>query len=134
MKFDHYFVSSCLYLLFQKKYSLKFHYINIYLSWALAFFLLEHLFCLSHNKTHWTMSVDQCPRSLWAYSVKIRVILITYFTRPWEDFMVLYVNTPPPQVIGMEPRWQTCHGGGHDRDHGWEVMGMDMYACRCTWA
>jgi hypothetical protein len=34
------------------------YYNNIYLSWVFALFLIEHLFCLSHRKTRWTMLVD----------------------------------------------------------------------------
>jgi hypothetical protein len=38
-----------------------FYYNNIliyFLSWTLAFFLPKHIFCLSHHKNQWTMSVD----------------------------------------------------------------------------
>ena len=41
-----------------KNISSKFYYNNNSLSWALAFFLSEHLFCLSHPKTCRTMLVD----------------------------------------------------------------------------
>jgi hypothetical protein len=61
IKFDHSLVSSWLHLLFpasRRRSSLKNYYNNISLPWALAFSLRKHLFCLSHCKTRWTMSVN----------------------------------------------------------------------------
>ena len=56
-KFDHSHVFSCVRLNFpQKKHSLKIYYTNI--SRPLPFFLLEHLFWLSHRRTRWTVLVD----------------------------------------------------------------------------
>ena len=41
-----------------QKNSLQIYDNIISMPWALAFFLLEHLFCLSHYKTRWSMSVN----------------------------------------------------------------------------
>ena len=56
-KFDHSFVLSCLQFLSLPK-NIIIYYNHIYLSWVFALFLIEHLFCLSHRKTCWTMLVD----------------------------------------------------------------------------
>jgi hypothetical protein len=53
---------------------MKNHYDNITLLLAFVFFLLEHLFSISHRQTHWTMSVDNValkyvfwgPRTPWS--------------------------------------------------------------------
>ena len=72
-------------------------------------FLLEHLFCLSHHKTHWTMSVDNVgptadlelhDHSDIFFLVQTEVVMgriqqpITYFIGSWNDFMVHGVNNP----------------------------------------
>ena len=77
-KFDHSFVFSCSSSLPKKTFSLNFHYNIISLPWPLPIFLPERLFCLSHRKIHWTVSMDnvglkrmyvfwglQTPWSLW---------------------------------------------------------------------
>jgi hypothetical protein len=44
-------------------------------------FLLEHLFCLSHHKTHWTMSVDNV--GLRKYLLGNSNFMVTLIFFPW---------------------------------------------------
>jgi len=72
-------LSSLVFIFFsQQKKSLNFYFNNISLPWTLAFILLKHLFCFSHRKTYWIMSMDyvglkyvfwrpQSPWSLWRF-------------------------------------------------------------------
>ena len=55
------------------------YYKNIYLPWALAFFLPEHLFCLSHRKTRWTMSMDSVSIKICLLGTLNFMITLTFF-------------------------------------------------------
>ena len=56
ISFDHSFIFSCLHLLSLKK---TFHLTLFLYHGPLHFFLLlKHLFCLTHRKIHWTMSMQ----------------------------------------------------------------------------
>ena len=75
--------------------------------------LPEHLFCLSHRKTRWTMSMDNVglETCLLGTSNSMATLIFlpccktqmvpgriqqpaTDFTGPWDDFMVHGVNDP----------------------------------------
>ena len=62
-----------------KKITLKFYYNNISLPWAPAFFLLEHLFCLSHRKTRWTMSLDNVGLKICLLGYSDSMVTLTFF-------------------------------------------------------
>ena len=99
--------------LHQKKSS-KFYYNCISLPSALAFLLPQHLICMSHRKTRWTISVDnvalkiffwgpQTPWSLWQFfspwyktEVDPRRVQqpIIDFTGSWDGSLVHGVNNP----------------------------------------
>ena len=65
-------------LLPQKKH---FHYCNdISLSWVSCLFLPEHLFCLSHCKARWTMSVDNVGLHFVFWGPQTTCV---FFTRLW---------------------------------------------------
>ena len=66
---------------FPKNISLKTNYNSICVSWALAFFLPEHFFCLSHCKTHWIMSVDNVGFKICLLGTSNVMVTLTYF--PW---------------------------------------------------
>ena len=76
-------------------------------------FLLEHLFCLSHHKTCWTMSVDNVGLKICLLGISNSMVTLTYFAllytevvlgqiqqsitnfiEPWEDFIIHGVNNP----------------------------------------
>ena len=63
------------------KNPLKSHYKNISLPWAIAFFLLKHLFCLSHRKTHWIMSVDNVGLKICILGTSNSMVTLIFF--PW---------------------------------------------------
>ena len=46
---------------------------------ALSLFLLQHLFCLSHHKTHWTMSVDYLGLRLCHLGTFTFMVTLPYF-------------------------------------------------------
>jgi hypothetical protein len=55
---DHSFVFSCLHLLFPNNF-IRFLLQYYFSAMGLCLYLPKHLFCFSHHKTHWTMSVDK---------------------------------------------------------------------------
>ena len=59
---------------------LIFYYNNISLPWALAFFLPEHLSCLSHHQTRWTMSVDNVDLKICLLGTSNFMIALTFFS------------------------------------------------------
>ena len=99
-----------------KNNSLKFYHHNISLSWALAFFLLEHFFFAPPiAKPIWTMLVDNVGLKIRLLGTSNSMVChydiffpwckpmwsedecqqpITYFIGPWDDFMVHGVNNP----------------------------------------
>ena len=112
---------SCLYLssssLPQKK-SLRNHYNNISLSWALFFFFFKpkHLFCRSHCITCWTVSVD---------NIGLKIFLLGA-----SNFMVTWHFSP-----WCKPKWcrdkfnnqsQILHGLGMAS---WSMVWTTPYAC-----
>jgi hypothetical protein len=42
-------------------------------------FLLDHLFCLSHRKTHWTMSVDYVGLQICLLGTSTSMVTLTFF-------------------------------------------------------
>ena len=56
------------------------YYNNISLPWAPAFFLLDHLFCLSHYKTHWTMSMNNVDLTTSLLGTSNFIITMTFFS------------------------------------------------------
>ena len=70
-KFDHSLVFSCLHILFPNKNIHKNFIGTTFFAMGPCLCVLEHLFCLSHHGTQWTMLVDnivwgpQTPWSLW---------------------------------------------------------------------
>ena len=70
-------------------------------------FLPDHLFCLSHRKTRWTISTDYVGLKLCLLGTSTFMVTLTFFpklswdefnnqintlTWPWDDFMVHGVN------------------------------------------
>ena len=76
-KFDHSFV----FIFSSQKYFIKNHYNVISLPWALTFFLIKHLFCFSHRKTRWTMSVDNVGLKICLLGTLNFMVTLTFF--PW---------------------------------------------------
>ena len=73
---------SCIVFIFSfpKNISLKFYFDNIFLSWApIYFFLLEHLFYVSHCKTHWTMLMDNIGLKLCLLGTSNYMVIMTFF-------------------------------------------------------
>ena len=112
IKFDH----SLVFIFCSPKYIPLENIITSFLCHGLLPFLLEHLFCLSHRKTCWTMSVNNvrlqicllrssnsmitlsfCPwcKLKWVPGWLLQHP-ITNFTGPWDDFMVHGVNKTSP--------------------------------------
>ena len=74
---------SCLVFIFSSPENVL---LNIYynispLSWALAFFLLEHLFCLTHHKTRWTVLVNNVVLQRYFLGTSNFMVTLTFF--PW---------------------------------------------------
>ena len=65
-----------------KNVSLKMNYNFYFLVMGPCLFLLEHLFCLSNHKTHWTMSVDNVGLQICNFGISNSVLTLTYFF-PW---------------------------------------------------
>jgi hypothetical protein len=74
-----------------------------------------HLFCVSHHKTRWTMSMDYVGLKICLMGTSTSMVTLTIFpwckrkwvlgraeqpinalTRPWDNFMVHGVNNPLP--------------------------------------
>ena len=110
---DHTFVFSCFYFLFLKRKSSKTYHTNIFLPLSPGLFLLEHLSCLSHCKTCWTMSLDNVGLKICLLGTSHSTVTLTFFPwskpkrswdefnnqsqilqDPWDDFMVHRVNIP----------------------------------------
>ena len=72
IKFDHSFVLSRLHLLFPKQIIINVLQQHLF-AMCPCLFITKHLFCLSHRKAHWTMSMDSVglknviwePRTPW---------------------------------------------------------------------
>ena len=105
----------CLVFIFSspKTISLKFITTTFLCHGPLVFFpLLEHLFCLSHRKTCWTMLVDDCRHQKlslgdlelhghWHFYLGVNQsgpgtssTPITWNTWPWDNYLVHRVNNP----------------------------------------
>ena len=81
-KFDHSLVFSCHHLLVPKKVSLNFLITTTFLChepWS--FFLSQLLFCLSHRKTRWTISVYKLGLKISLLGISYSTITLTFF--PW---------------------------------------------------
>jgi hypothetical protein len=61
--------------------SLKNHFNGISMSWAPSFILLEHIFCLSHHKTRWTMLEDNVGLKICLLGTSNFMVTLTFF--PW---------------------------------------------------
>jgi hypothetical protein len=104
-RFDHSFVFYFLHLLFCKNEN----YLKTicFLPWGPTFFLLEHLFCLSHRNSRWTMSVDNVGLKICLLGTTNSTVTLT--------FLLLGVNRS-----GLETNSTTNHkfyrtlGGLHD--------------------
>ena len=72
---------SCLHLLSPQYYFIKNYYNNISLSWALAFYLLDDLSCLSHRKIRWTMLVDNVGIKVCLFGTSNSMVTLIFF--PW---------------------------------------------------
>ena len=83
IKFDHSLVFSCSHVslphkLFHKNLNLT---TFLYHGPMPFFILLNHLFCLSHRKTHWTLSVDNVGLKTCLSGTLNSMVSLTYF--PW---------------------------------------------------
>ena len=73
-----------------------------------------HLFCFSHCKTRWTMSLDNASLQICLFETSNCMLTFTFypwckpkwsqdefqqlvanFTGPWDDFMVQWCKQPP---------------------------------------
>ena len=61
--------------------SIEFLFITTFLCRGPLLFLLEHLFCLSHRKTRWTMLVDNVGLKLCLLGTLNSMIILTF--SPW---------------------------------------------------
>ena len=65
-----------------QKNSSRIYYNTISLPWALFFLLLlEHLFCLSHRKACWTMSMDNVGLEICLMGTSNSMVTLPFF--PW---------------------------------------------------
>ena len=53
-------------------------YNNVSLPWARVFFLLEHVYCISHHKTHWTMLVDNVGLKICLLGTSNSMVTLTF--------------------------------------------------------
>jgi hypothetical protein len=82
LKVDHSFVISCLRLLFPPNFFFIQLLLYLYFStMGPCLFLPEHLFCLSHPKTHWPMSMDNVGLQICFSGTWNSMITLTFF--PW---------------------------------------------------
>ena len=72
IKIDNHFVCFCLHLLFPN--SQKYFFVL-----GPYFFLPKHLFCLSHRKPRWTMSVDSVSLKLCLLGTLNSIVALTFF-------------------------------------------------------
>ena len=54
-------------------------------------FLLEHLFCLPHRKTYWTMSMDNASLKICVLGTSSSMVTLTFFgwykaKWSWDEF------------------------------------------------
>ena len=77
-KFGHSFVFSCLHLFFPKKHFIQ-KIIIIFLRHGPYLLLPEHLFCLSHHKTCWTMSMDNVGLKMCLLGTSYFMVTLTLY-------------------------------------------------------
>ena len=57
-------------------------------------FLLEHIFCLSHHKTHWTMSMDNVGLKLRLLGISDFMVSLTLFPLVYTEVIMGRVQQP----------------------------------------
>jgi hypothetical protein len=60
----------------------------------LFFFLLEHLLCVSHRKTYWTMSVDNVGLQIRLFGTSNSMVTLTIFSLVYTEVVSGEVQQP----------------------------------------
>ena len=62
----------------------------------------EHLFCLSHRKTRWTMSVDNTCLEICLLGTSNSMVTMTFFSSVWTEVVQDKFNNQSHILEGFE--------------------------------